>query len=675
MEGLHQCPLLLLCVYRPERELKCWHLATIAAQKCRGRHTELYLRELSHRQSRQMVESLLTIEALPASVRDLILARSQGNPFFIEEVVRSLIDAGIVYRDGDRWRAREDGVGSVTIPASVQSVILSRVDHLDARQKQVLQVAAVIGRVFRQRVLARATQEPAGLESALWELEDRALVYQERTIPEVEYSFKHVLTQETVYRNILHRHRQGYHRGVAEAIEVLYPDNPEEYYEQLAYHYEEGGDAEKAIAYLFKAGEKAKQSSANEAAIAHLTRGLELLETMPDTLERTQRELDLQIALGVPLVLTRGHAAPEVETTYARARELSKDVGEPSQRFQVLLGLRRFYLHRGEIQTAHDLGEQLFALAQGMRDPAYLARACTSHGEILYRFGEFARIRAHCERGIALCDPCQRRSHVFLFGNDTDIGCRIFEALAVWHLGFPDQALSKGREMLTLAQELSHPFTLVFALYFAAVLHQLCREVDLVQERTEALLRISAERGFALYSAWGAVLHGWALAEQGRVAEGIARMQEGLGAWRATGAELLLPHFLSFLAQAYGKAGEAEKGLALLAEALALVDENGECCWEAELNRIKGELLLNPDGKEARFRSAESCFRDALTIARRQGTRSWELRAATSLSRLWRREGRKEEAWELLQGVYGGFTEGFDTADLKEARALLDALA
>ncbi|NIV37991.1 MAG: AAA family ATPase, partial [Anaerolineae bacterium] len=269
MEGLHLGSLLLLCVYRPVREHRCRHLSTIAAQKCGERYYELHLRELTHRQSQRLVESLLAIADPPSAVRDLVLDRSQGNPFFIEEVVRSLIDRGIVYRDGDHWRARE-GIDSVVVPKSVQSVILSRLDHLDDQLKYVLQVAAVMGRVFRRRVLEHAVQHGAGLKSTLGELADRALIYQERSVPEAEYSFKHVLTQETVYRNISRRHRQGNHVGVAEAIEALYAENLEEYYEQLAYHYEEGGDAEKAIEYLHKAGSKAMRSSANEAAIAHL---------------------------------------------------------------------------------------------------------------------------------------------------------------------------------------------------------------------------------------------------------------------------------------------------------------------------------------------------------------------------------------------------------------------
>jgi class 3 adenylate cyclase/predicted ATPase len=673
MEGLRLGPLFLLCVYRPEREHKCWHLGTIASQKCRGRYTELRLRELTYQQSQRLVESLLAIENLPVLARDLILDRAQGNPFFIEEVVRSLIDAGLVYRAGDFWHAREE-LDAIVVPESVQSVILSRVDHLEEDWKHVLQIAAVIGRVFRRRVLEYATQHKAGLARALWKLEDRALIYQERTIPEEEYSFKHVLTQATVYQNILQHRRSAIHQQVAEAIEVLYQDSLDEHYEQLAYHFDQSGHVEKAIAYLLKAGEKAKRSSANEVAIAHLTRGLELLKTLPETFERARRELDLQVALGVPLVLTKGHTAPEVEATYARARELCQPAyaDDTPQHFQVLLGLRRFYLHRGELQTALELGEQLLTLAQSAQDSSRLSRAHMMHGETLYRLGEFVRSRAHCEQGLALCDPQQRRFHMFLYGNDTEIGCGIFEAVALWQLGYPDQALKQVREMLALARELSHPFTLVFASYFAAVLHQFRREVAVVQKLVEALLRISTEQGFALYQAWGTVLQGWTLAEQGEIEDGIAQMQQGLTAWRTMGAELLLPNFLSLLAEAYGKVGRVDEGLVLLTEGLGLIDKNGERWWEAELYRLKGELLILAEAKAED--EIEACFLKAIEVARRQEAKLLELRATVGLSRLWHSQGsqgKKEEARQMLAAIYGWFSEGFDTADLKEAKAQL----
>jgi predicted ATPase len=261
---------------------------------------------------------------------------------------------------------------------------------------------------------------------------------------------------------------------------------------------------------------------------------------------------------------------------------------------------------------------------------------------------------------------------VFLYGNDTQVGCWLFGILALWHLGYPERALNEARDMLALAQELAHPFTRVCALYFAAFLHQLRREAEAVKERTEPLLRIAREQGFALYVTWGTVLRGWALAEQGEIDKGIAQMRQGLATWRAMGAALPLPHFLSSLAQAYGRAGKVEEGLGTLSEALGLVEESGERCWEAELYRLMGDLLLL--GRKGAA-EAEACFHNALAVARRQGARSWELRAAVSLGRLWKEQAKREEARSLVQDVYGWFTEGSDTVDLKEAQTLLDALA
>jgi predicted ATPase len=409
-----------------------------------------------------------------------------------------------------------------------------------------------------------------------------------------------------------------------------------------------------------------------------------LLQILPATAERDQLELPLQMDLGVPLVLTKGHAAPEVERTYARAQELCERVGDAPQRFQVLLGLRRFHFMRGKLQTAYTLGEQLLATAQSLQDPIYLSRAHVMHGETLYWLGEFARAREHCQAGLALYDPQQHRSHVFLYGHGTGVGCRFMGSLALWHLGYPDQALAMSQEALDRARALSHPFTLVFALYFHGVLHRLRQEAGAVQEQVQAVLRISAERGFALYLVWGTILRGWALAQgglepaegqpvrgQAPVEEGIGQMREGIAALRAIGAAVTLPSSLASLAQAYGQVGEIGKALDLLDEALGLVDENGERCWEAELYRLKGELLL-AKGEESQ---AEACFQHALDVARRQRARSWELRAATSLSRLWHRQGRRTEAREFLQEIYDWFSEGLNTPDLKEASALLDALA
>lgn len=672
MEDLGERSLLMLCLYRPEREHKSQHLGTIAERKCGDQYVELQLRELSLEQSRQMVASLLAIDALPSNVGNLILERTLGNPFYIEEVVRSLIDAETIYREGNEWHLR--AVPEVAlVPQSVQSVILSRLDHLDDDLRHVLQAASVIGRVFSLRVLAHALAESPELERALWELEERALIYQERTIPEVQYSFKHALTQETAYHNIVREQREVLHRRVAAAIEALYEDSIEEHYEALAHHYELSGEAGIAADYLLRAGEKATRSHANEAAIVHLTRGLELLGSTPETPERREQELQLLISMGVPMVLSRGHAYPGVEDVYSRAWELCATECAPRQRFHILMGLRRFHFMRGELGRAQELGEQLLAEADVTGDPTFASRAHAMQGEVLYRTGEFARAREHSAQGWALYDPQHSRSHVSMFGNDTGMLCHSIGALSSWYLGYPDQALQSAQRAIALADELAHPFTRCTARYFAAQTHRERRDATAVLATMDDLEKISEMQGFALWLALEPVLRGWALVERGDTEEGIEALRRGIAAARGVGALADLVTAQISLAVAYTRVGWEDAAQTLLDETRALVEQNEERCWEAELYRVQGELLA-AQGKGAQ---AEDAYHRAIAVARAQQARSWELRATTSLARLWHAqptEGSRDRARDLLQGVYDRFDEGFDTADLQEARALLYAL-
>jgi predicted ATPase len=558
-------------------------------------------------------------------------------------------------------------------------VIAERVGRLDQAAREALRVASVEGEIFTAEVVAQVqsadTRETIACLSG--DLERRHRLVRAQEIQRLgtrrlsRYRFGHILFQNYLYHSLDAVERAHLHEAVGTALEGLYGEETQEIAVSLARHFQEAGVVEKAVRYLFQAGEKAKRGSANEEAMAHLTRGLELLKTLPETPERSRWELDLQIALGVPLILTRSHVAPEVGSLYSRARELCEQIGDPPQLFQALLGLRRFYLHRGELPTARELGERLLALAQDEQDPDLRLRAHMMQGETLYRMGDFSDAQDHYDKGMALYDPGQHRYQMYLYGNDTGVLCQVFQALVLWHLGYPDQALQLNREGLSRAQELDHPFTLACALYFTAVLNCFRREARAVRELTEELLGISKERGFALYRAWGTVLHGWALAEQAELEDGIAQMARGLAAWRDMGAELLLPHFLSFLAEAYGKADYVDAGLRLVTDALEMVEETGERTYEAELQRLKGELSLRREDEA----EAEACFQRALDAARRQNAKSWELRAAMSLGRLWWKQGEIARARELMGGVYDRFTEGFDTADLTEASALLDALA
>jgi predicted ATPase len=409
-------------------------------------------------------------------------------------------------------------------------------------------------------------------------------------------------------------------------------------------------------------------------------KGLEVLATLPDTSERAQQELVMQTTLGPALLVTKGQAAPELLHAYTRARALCQQVGETPQLFQVLRGLWYFYLHRVELQTARELGEHLLTLAQRVGDPAFLLEAHYALGNTLNYLGEFAAAQAHFAQGIALYDPQQHRAHAVRYGQDPGVICRHYAAVTLWWLGYPDQALQRSHEALTLAQELAHPHSLAFALIFSAWIHHFRREWPLTHERAEATIALAAEQGFGVYTAMGRIFRGCALAEQeaepgagqGHVEEGMAQMQQGLAAWRTTGAAVFQPYGLALLAKASAQVGQPEAGLALLTEALALTNDRGERRWEAELYRLRGELLLMRSA--AQHTEAETCFRHALDIARRQQAKSWELRTAMSLSRLWQHQGKRAEAHVLLAPIYGWFTEGFDTADLREAKALLDQL-
>jgi predicted ATPase len=398
-----------------------------------------------------------------------------------------------------------------------------------------------------------------------------------------------------------------------------------------------------------------------------------VLRTLPDTPQRAQQELHLQTALGPALIATKGYAASEVEHTYARARALCQQSGETRELFSALRGLWVCNEARAELRTARQLGEQLLTLAQTLQDPKLLVEAHRALGNTLFWLGEFASARTHLEQGMALYDPQQHRSLAFLYGTDPGVVCLSYSAWALGLLGYADQALQKSAEALALAQRMSHFHSLALALTWAIYLHQASGELHTLQERVEALVTLAAEHGFPYWLALGTILGGWALSQQRQAVAGITQMHQGLAAYRATGAELFRTYWLALLAEAYGTAGQVQEGLQALDEALALVDTNGERYWEAELYRRKGELLLQSGVWDA-APGAEVCFQQALAVARRQQAKALELRAALSLSRLWRHQGKRAEIYQLLAEVYGWFTEGFATADLHEARVLLGAL-
>jgi predicted ATPase len=515
--------------------------------------------------------------------------------------------------------------------------------------------------------------DEATLQRELRRLVEAEIVYQRGVPPQATYVFKHALIRDSAYESLLKSTRQQYHQRIAQVLEAQFPETVEAEPELLAYHLTAAGLPERSVLYWYRAGQRASERSAHVEAIAHLHQGRALLKTLPETSERTQREVDILIALGALLTATKGYAAPEAGETYTSARQLCQHLEDPQRLFPVLRGLCHYYRVRAEYQTAHALGEQLLTLAQQSQDSAMLVAAHRALGSTLYCLGTPASAHTHFTQGMALYAPQQHRTSAFLYGEDAGVMCHILAAWTLWSLGYPEQGLARSQEAITLAQQSAHLFSLGFALSFAAGFHQFRRGVCVAQEYAAAALSLTTDQGFPFWMAYSAMLYGWTLAHQGQAQEGIAQIHQGLRAFRATGGEQMQPYFLALLAGAHGIMGQPEAGLTVLAEALTLVDKTGERWYAPELHRLKGALLLQQSSDNST--EAESCFHHAIDIACSQQAKSFELRAVTSLSRLWQQQGTRQGARDLLAPVYHWFTEGFDTADLQEAKALLDALA
>ena len=638
----------------------------------RSHLTQVTVTRLPRRQAVEVIRQVAQGKALPLEIVEQVVAKTDGVPLFVEELTKMVLESGLLQEREERY-ALTGPLPPLAIPSTLHDSLMARLDRL-ATVKAIAQLGATLGREFTYDLLqAVSPWDEESLRRGLHQLLEVEFLYQQGLPPQATYRFKHALIQDAAYQSLLRSTRQRHHQRIAQVLEARFPETVETQPELLAHHYTEAGLSKQAIGYWHNAGQRALERSAHLEAISHLTKGLELLQVLPDTPERTQQEVVLQITLGPVLMATKGFAAPEVEHTYTRAHELCQQVGETPQLVPVLLGLWRLYYVRAQLKTARELGEQLLSLAQHRQDRTLLLEAHSALGQTLCILGELAPALTHLEQAITLYDPQQHHSLAFRYGYDPGVYGRSLAAWVLWLLGYPGQALQRGHEALTLARELPHPFSLALALIMVAALHQMCRQGQAAQERAEASLTLSTEQGFPYLRAIGTILWGWALAAQERGEEGLAQMRQGLVAWRATEAEITRTYLLALLAEGYGKVGQAEEGLRVLAEALAVVDKTGERYYEAEVYRLKGAFfLMRPISDE---QQAETCFHQALASARRQQAKSLELRAAMSLSRLWQQQGKRHEARELLAPIYGWFTEGFDTADLQEAKSLLDELS
>lgn len=615
--------------------------------------------------------------------------RTEGNPLFMVTVVNDLVTQGVLTQRDGQWELGGE-LAAANVPAGLQQFIEQQIEWVSPEAQRVLEAASVAGMDFSAAAVAAALEaEVEEVEKRCEELSRREQFLHAGGVSEwpdgtvaARYGFIHALYQEVLYERVPAAQRMNLHQRIGERAESAYGQKAREIAAELVMHFEQARDFQRAIQYLQQAGENALRRSAHQEAITHFTKGLELLATVPDTMERARQELVLQIALGVPLTATKGYAAPEVEQLYARARELCQLAGETPHLFPALLGLYGFYLVRAELSTARELGELSLSLAERTQDPTLLMLAHGTLGSPLFFLGELLRAQEHLEQGIALYDFQQHRSYTLLYGNDAGVARLSYASWTLWFLGYPDQALSRISEALNLAQRLGDPFNRAFVLCFTTWLHQLRRDENAAQEHAEALIALSHEQGFPFWLAHGIFLRGWALVEQGYRQEGIQQMREGEAGHAAIGARIGLPLCLALLAEACGKVGRTEEGIEVQAEAVATVHSSEARYYEAELYRLKGELLLNDEGgtmnDERRAKQAveaEAGFQQAIDIARRQSAKSLELRTVMSLSRLWQQQGKREEARQILAEIYAWFTEGFDTKDLQEAKALLEGLA
>ena len=674
--------LLVLGTYRPADAIVQSHPVGTVTQELQrqGCGVDLALDYLSPDGVAAYLAHRLDQVSLPGRFVELLHQRTNGNPFFLVTMVDELIRQGVLVQHSagwcleERWDAR-----AVEVPDSVQHLIEQQLGTLSSEARELLERASVAGAEFPAAAIAgeQAIEHADTQCSVLARGQQFVQAQGVTTWPDGtvsgRYRFIHALYQEILYGQIPVSRRLRLHRQIGERLETGYGAETHQIAAELAAHFVQGRDVWRAITYLQLAGENALRRSAHQEAVEHLTQGLSLLQTLPETAERFAHELAVQTALGPALMAHKGYAAPEVERAYFRARELCQHLGDTPQLFPSFRGLWVFYLLRAELETAHELGEQLLALAQRAQDSGLLLEAHFASGQSALWYSGLAPARAHLEQGIALYNPERHRSHALRYGQDPGVFCRAIVALVLWFQGYPDQALQRASEALTLAQELAHPNSLAAAMYFVAWIHQLRRQVQQAREQAESLLALARAQGLPFWEAGGLIWLGWAEVAQGQGNAGLTHLCQGLAAWQDTGSALAQPQYQALLAEAYGHVGQPDTGLTVLTETLKVVARTGDRIWEAELYRLKGQLLLA--GSRDHGREAEKCLYQALDLARHHQAKSWELRAAVSLAQLWRSQGKYTEAYDVLAPVYAWFTEGFDTADFQQARALLEALA
>jgi predicted ATPase len=676
---------LLVLTYRPSDLLRIHHPFWPVKLDLQGRGVcrEIALSFLSREDFDLYLSLAFAGHQFPDDLAAILHARTEGNPLFMVGLLRYLRDCGVIVQGHGGWAlARALPDLRRELPESVRGMIRRKVEQLSATDCHLLMAASVQGAEFDSAVVAHLLgRDAADVEERLDVLERvHGMVrrMQEQSFPDgalsVRYSFVHVLYQNAIFAALQPTRRAAWSAAAARALLGHYGEKSAGLAAELATLFEAGRDPERAADYFLAAAENAARVFAHHEAVALARRGLAVVHTLPESPEQARRELTLQVTLGIQLQVGHGFAAPEAKRIYARAQELHDQLREAPLLFPVVWGLWMFYEVRGEPRKSRELAEQLFALAQTTQDPTQLLRARNALVVTCLCLGDLAAARANMEHGLALYQGERTNSQNYRYGLDPGVACLSFGAVALWLLGYPDQAIRRSREAVAVGAELDQPGTRATALYFATVLRYYRREGPAVRELAEAAAANANEHGFSFWLASSRLMRGWALAEQGAAADGIAELRRGLAGWAATGSATYQTYHLALLAEALGGGGQIEEGLGVLADALALMHRTGEAFHGAELHRLRGEFLLRQGAAEGDCREAEACFLRALTLARRQQAKSLELRAAMSLARLYQQQGRQAEARPTLADCYGWFTEGFDTPDLRGAKALLQQL-
>jgi len=682
--------LLVLGTYRPVELILHDHPLKAVKQElaAHGQCVEIPLGGLSRPAVAAYVAERQSPPVGDDAVAAFVYRRTEGHPLFMVQVV-DYLDRQHLLPDAAALAADRADVPAIeqAVPQGLQDLLEAQLGRLTATEQQVLEGGSVAGAEFVVASVAAGLSLAPDTVEAVCErlarqgqfLDDRGLVAWPDGTVSGGYGFRHALYQEVLYQRLGAGHRARLHRRIGEREVAGYGARAGERAAALAMHFTRGQDARRAVPYLQQAAVNALTRGAYPEAIAHLSRGLEVLQTLPDTPEHRRLELRLHLTLGPAVIVTQGPASPAVARVYTRAQALCQQLGETPALFSVLRGLWISAAVGGQFHAAAALGRQLLALAQEAHNTGHRLEAHRTLATTLFYLGEFTAASTHAQQGLALYDPQQHHVLAFHYGQDPGVVCLVYAAWLLWYQGYPEQALARSQEAVALARQLAHPHSLALALHAAATLHQFRGAARAAHECAEAALALATEHAFAFYQANSTVLQGWALAVQGHGAAGMAQMCQGIAAYEATGAALRRTYFLALLAEAYGRAGQVAEGLRLLAQALTVVRTTGEQVYEAELYRLQGELLLAPGDSGPRptgprEADAEVRMQQALAVARRQQAKSLELRAALSLARLWQQQGKRAEARELLAPLYGWFTEGFDTADLQEAKALLDVL-